>query len=92
MNELSGHCSNTRGLPGRIAATASITAGNGSSSSSTEIGEILGLGPGRLDAGDYRLADIAHAVVGQRRVGAVAMGGELGPGLEDVEAGRCRPG
>ena len=49
------------------------------------VGQILGLGAGRLHAGDDRLADIAHAVVGQRRIGAVAMRGEFGSGFQDVE-------
>ena len=56
-----------------------------------QIGEILGLGAGRLHAGDDRLADIAHPVVGQRRIGAMAVRGELGPGFQDVAAGRYRP-
>ena len=50
-----------------------------------KIGKVLGLGAGRLHAGNDRLADIAHPFVGQRRVGAVTVGGELGAGFEDVE-------
>ena len=50
-----------------------------------QVGKVLGLGAGRLHAGDDRLADVAHPVVGQRRIGAVAMGGELRPGFQDVE-------
>ena len=49
------------------------------------VGQILGLGAGRLHAGDNGLPDIAHPVVGQSRKGAVAMRGELGPGFQDVE-------
>ncbi len=49
------------------------------------IGQILGLGAGRAQACGDRLADVAHAIVGERRIGAVAMGGKLGACFEDFQ-------
>jgi len=84
MKALSGQLSNTRGLPGH-GCDGVDHGGKGFELKLDEVGEILGLGAGRLHAGNDRLADITHPLVGERRIRAVTMGRELGTGFEDVE-------
>ena len=54
------------------------------------VGQILGLRARRLHAGGDRLSDIARAPIGQRGVGAVAMRGQLRPGLQNIERADVR--
>ena len=49
------------------------------------VGQILGLRPRRHDTGRDGLPDVAHPLVGERRIGAVAMGGKFRPGLEHID-------
>ena len=65
---LSPQCSCTSALPALRAASMSVTAANGSSSSSIVGGHILRLGPARRNAHGDGLADVAHLARGQHRL------------------------
>jgi hypothetical protein len=49
------------------------------------VGQVLGLGARGCETGGDRLADVAHALVGERRKGTMAKRRQFRAGLEDVD-------